>query len=55
MNEYGGHWWNDTDRGDRSIGRNITPSATLYTANTKKTGLRSNPDLQGDVGGSPTS
>jgi hypothetical protein len=34
-----GHWWNDTDRGNWSTGRENCPSATLSTTNSIWTGL----------------
>ena len=39
------HWWNDTDRGNWSAGRETCPSATLSTTNSTWTEVVSNPGL----------
>ena len=41
-------WWNDTDRGERSAGRETCHSATLPITNLTRTDVGSNTRLRGD-------
>jgi len=37
-----GHWWNNTDKGNRSTRREVLPIVTLSTTATARTGLGKN-------------